>query len=186
MFFLLLGLIIFITIHMLPTMPWLRQKLIDKLGRMPYLVFFSTISLISILLIIHGFGQAPKAPLWPPLPFARPMAHALMPFVFILLIAAYLNTHIRAKLKHPMLIATCLWAFVHLLAYEGNQASTLLFSCFFVYALIDIFLAKPRSSLKPKGKPKALFDIIAIVVGLTLFGLVLRGHQTLFGVAVIG
>ena len=84
-----------------------------------------------------------------------------------------------------MLIAICLWAFVHLLA-NGDLASTLLFGGFFVYALIDIYRAKPRSSLVPRGKPKARFDVIAVVVGLILFGLVLRGHQTLFGVAVIG
>lgn len=182
---LLLGLILFIAIHMLPTMSGLRQQLIGRLGRIPYLVLFSTISLIALLLIIHGFSQAPKDPLWMPLAFARPLAHALMPVAFILLIAAYLNTYIRARLKHPMLIATCLWAFVHLLA-NGDLASTLLFSVFFVYALLDIFLAKPRISLVPKGKPKVLFDVIAVVAGLIFFGLVLRGHQTLFGVAVIG
>lgn len=181
---LLLGLFLFIAIHLLPTMPGLRQQLIDRLGRIPYLALFSAISLFAFLLIIYGFGQAPKDQLWIPLSFSRPLAHAIMPVAFILLTAAYLDTHIRAKLKHPMLIATCLWAIVHLLA-NGDLASTLLFSSFFAYALLDIFLAKPRSSLVPKGKPKVLFDIIAVVVGLLLFGLVLRGHQTLFGVAVI-
>lgn len=183
--YLLSGLLLFIAIHLLPTMTELRQRLIDRLGRMPYLALFSAISLLGFLLIIYGFGQAPRDPLWAPLSFSRPLAHSLMPVAFILLSAAYLDTHIRAWLKHPMLIATCLWAIVHLLA-NGDLASTLLFGGFFAYALIDIALAKPRSSLVPKGKPKVLFDIIAVVVGLILFGLVLRGHQTLFGVAVIG
>ncbi|PSW06902.1 NnrU family protein [Photobacterium lipolyticum] len=183
--FLLLGLFLFIAIHLLPTMAGPRQQLIARLGRMPYLALFSIISVIALLLIFHGFALAPKDQLWAPLSFSRPLAHALMPVVFILLTAAYLDTHIRAKLKHPMLIAICLWAFVHLLA-NGDLASTLLFGGFFVYALIDIYRAKPRSSLVPRGKPKARFDVIAVVVGLILFGLVLRGHQTLFGVAVIG
>ncbi|MCW8330941.1 NnrU family protein [Photobacterium sp. SDRW27] len=183
--YLLPGMILFIAIHLLPTKTELRQQLIDKLGRIPYLALFSAISLFAFLLIIYGFGQAPKEQLWVPLGFSRPLAHALMPVVFILLSAAYLDTHIRTKLKHPMLIATCLWAIVHLLA-NGDLASTLLFGGFLVYALIDMFLAKPRNSMVPKGEPKLLFDIVAVVIGLILFGLVLRGHQTLFGVAIIG
>lgn len=182
---LLLGMVLFIAVHLFPTQVQTRQALIDKLGRVPYLALFSTISLIGFVLIINGFGMASKEQLWQPLTFARPLVHAIMPLVFILLISAYLNTYIRAKLKHPMLIATCLWALVHLLA-NGDIASSVLFGGFFLYAVTDIFLAKSRDSIVPKGEPKAMFDAIAVVVGLIVYGLVLRGHQTLFGVPVIG
>lgn len=183
---LLSGMVLFIAIHLFPTQVEARQALIGKLGRVPYLALFSTISLIGFMLIINGFSMASKEQLWQPLTFARPLIHAIMPLVFILLVSAYLNTYIRAKLKHPMLIATCLWALVHLLA-NGDLASSVLFGGFFLYALADILLAKPRDTVVPKGKhPKAKFDVIAVVVGLIIYGLVLRGHQTLFGVTVFG
>ncbi|ABV36000.1 conserved hypothetical protein [Shewanella sediminis HAW-EB3] len=184
MIVLLSGMVLFIAIHLFPTQVQARQALIGKLGRVPYLALFSTISLIGFVLIINGFGMASKEQLWQPLSFARPLVHAIMPLVFILLISAYLDTYIRAKLKHPMLIATCLWALVHLLA-NGDLASSVLFGGFFLYALADILLAKSRDSIVPKGEPKAKFDVIAVVVGLIVYALVLRGHQTLFGVSVI-
>jgi len=182
---LLLGMVLFIGIHLLPTRLQARQSLIDKLGKVPYLALFSIISLVGFMLIINGFGMASKEQLWQPLTFARPLVHAIMPLVFILLISAYLDTYIRAKLKHPMLIATCLWALVHLLA-NGDIASSVLFGGFFLYGLADILLAKSRDSIVPKGEPKAKFDVIAVVVGLVVYGLVLRGHEALFGVSVIG
>ncbi|WP_394146838.1 NnrU family protein [Shewanella atlantica] len=182
---LILGMGLFIAIHLLPSQISFRQNLIDKMGRVPYLALFSLISVIGFILIVNGFGMTSKEQIWQPQTFARPLAHAIMPLVFILLISAYLNTHIRAKLKHPMLIATSLWALVHLLA-NGDLASAILFGGFLLYALADMLLAKPRESLVPKGQPKAKFDVIAVVVGLMVYALVLRGHQTLFGVAVFG
>ncbi len=181
---LLLGMLVFFGIHLLPLFASQRQALVDKLGYGPYLGLFALLSLLGFGLLLYGYGQAPRDLLWSPAPFARPLAMAVMPLAFILLLAAYLPCHLRARLKHPMLIATLLWATVHLLA-NGDLASTLLFGGFLGYALVDIGFSRPRQSLIPKPRPRTTFDLIAVVAGLLAYAAVMHLHQTLFGVAII-
>jgi uncharacterized membrane protein len=183
MIFILLGFLIFISIHLLPTFTKQRQKFINALGYWKYLVLFSIFSLIGFLLILHGYSQVDhNTQLWQPTGFSHVLAMIVMPFVFILIISTYLTGYIQAKLKHPMLIGTAFWSIIHLLA-NGDLASSLLFGGFFAYAIIAILLAKPHDSLIPTGKPSLVFDLIAIVVGIGLYALVAFNHLLLFGVA---
>lgn len=184
MAFLVFGLVLFITIHLLPTFSRQRKLLIGHLGHVPYLALFSVISSIAFLLIIYGYTQADRITLWQALPFSRFLSLALMPLVFILIIAAYLKTHMRAKLKHPMLIGTAIWATVHLTA-NGSVPSSLLFGCFLAYAIADMIMAKPRPNLIPSGSPSIIYDLIAVSLGLIIYAAVLYGHGMLFGPTII-
>ena len=184
MAFLLFGIALFVAIHLLPTFSSKRKFLIDRLGHLPYLALFSAISLIALLLIIYGYSQADRTPLWQPLAFGRSLALAVMPFVFILITAAYLKTHIRAKLRHPMLIGTAIWAIVHLTT-TGDIASVILFGGFLFYALADMIMARPRQTLIPSGTPSVIHDLIAVVLGLMVYASVLYGHEILFGVGIL-
>ncbi len=185
MSFLYLGLIIFFTTHLLPAIANIRQSLQDKLGYFPYLSLYTALSLLGFTLIIYGFAQSPHIVLWSPLAIGKTLTMALMPFAFILLISAYVNGHIKNTLKHPMLIATMIWSFVHLTA-NGDLASTLIFTSFFVYALIAIMISKPRKSFIPKGAAKLVFDLVAIVLGIVICFLVIYKHQYITGVPIVG
>jgi uncharacterized membrane protein len=107
-----------------------------------------------------------------------------MPLAPILIVAAYLPTFIKRKVRHPMLIGVALWAAVHLLA-NGDLASTLLFAPFLIYALLDMLLTKPRKALIPVREPQLFYDILAVIFGLIAYGVLLLSHGRLFGVAVI-
>lgn len=183
MAFLIFGLILFIAIHLLPTFSRQRKLLINRLGYIPYLAFFSVISLIAFLLIIYGYTQADHTILWQPLVFSRFLSLAVMPIVFILIAAAYLKTHIREKLRHPMLIGTAIWAITHLTA-NGSVSSVILFGSFLVYAIADMIMAKPRPNLIPSGSPSIIHDLIAVTLGLIFYAAVLYGHGMLFGVTI--
>ena len=63
--------------------------------------------------------------------------------LFVLLLAAYLPGRIKAAVKHPMLVATKLWATAHLLA-NGNLADVLLFGGFLAWAVADRISMKQR------------------------------------------
>ena len=179
---LLTGLAIFILIHLLPTSPRLRGYFISKLGYFPYLAIFSAISLAGFVLLIYGYSTADRIQLYQPSLNALSIARVIMPLAFILIIAAYLKTYLRAKLKHPMLIGTTLWALVHLLA-NGDNASVALFGGFLLYAVLDMLMAKPRSSLIAAGAPSLTHDVVAIFLGMGAYVAVLQYHQLLFGVA---
>jgi len=182
--YLLPGILLFFGVHLFPLFAHQRQALIARIGRLPYLALFSLLSLAGLWLMIRGFGRMTPSLWWTPFSFGRVLALAVMPLAWILVIAAYLNTHIRAWLKHPMLIGVSLWAGVHLLA-NGDSRSTLIFAPFLLYALVDMALTKPRPKLIPQGRPQVHNDIIALVLGLLAYVAVMHAHQALFGVAVI-
>jgi len=184
MTFLIFGIILFIAIHLLPTFSRQRKLLINRLGHIPYLALFSAISLIAFLLIIYGYKEAEATIIWQPFAFGQTLSLAVMPIAFILLAAAYLKTHIRAKLKHPMLIGTAIWAIAHLTT-NGSAPSAILFGSFLLYAIADIIMAKPRPNLIPSGTPSIIHDVIAATLGLIFYAAVLYGHGLLFGVAVV-
>lgn len=184
MAFLIFGLVLFVAIHLLPTFSRQRNILIRLLGHAPYLALFSIISSIAFILIIYGYTQADRTILWQSLAFSRLLSLAFMPIVFILIAAAYLKTHIREKLRHPMLIGTAIWAIVHLTA-NGSLPSAILFGSFLAYAIADMIMAKPRPNLIPSGSPSIIHDIIAVVLGLMIYAAVLYGHGMLFGPMII-
>jgi uncharacterized membrane protein len=179
-----LGLVLFFGVHLVPLLAGVRHGLIGVLGRWVYLGLFALVSLAGLSLMWQGYQQIEGKILWPALPAGASLAHVLMPVALILVIAAYLPTVTRQKTRHPMLIGVALWAAVHLLA-NGDLASTLLFAPFLVYALLDMRMSRARKTLIPVRKPGWVFDILAVIVGLMLYGALLISHDRLFGVAVL-
>ena len=122
--------------------------------------------------------------LYEPPPVLRHLTLLLMLPVFPLLIAAYMPGRIKVVTKHPMLVAVKLWAFAHLLA-NGTLADVLLFGGFLAWAVADRISLKRRPSRPVPGAPPGpANDLIAIVVGLVIYGVfVTWGHQWLIGVS---
>lgn len=180
-----LGMFIFIGVHLVPLNPGLRERLKNQFGPWGYRAIFSILSLAGLVLVVAGFRGAEFQPLWSPPGFGRPLAMVLMPFAFIFLVATYMPTNLRRLVKHPMLIGVSIWACVHLLA-NGDLASTIIFAGLLAYSLADIALARSRDSLVPRGQPRWLFDGIAVVLGIVLYAGAMHAHVRLSGVALIG
>jgi len=178
------GLVLFLGIHALPMVPALRDGLRDRLGPNPYRGLYSLIALVGLVLIVWGKGQAAFDPLWTPPTWSRGLAHAVMPFAFVLVVAANFRGRIRRALGHPMVIGTLLWATAHLLA-NGDRASVLLFGAFAAWALVDWISAMVRGGVKPAVGP-LWHDIAAVVLGLGAYAAVMHFHGSLFGVAIVG
>lgn len=180
-----LGMVLFIGIHLVPLNQGLRERLQQRFGALGYLALFSILSLAGLAIAVIGFRGAEFEPLWSPPAFARALTMAMMPLAFILLVAAYLPTHLRRLLRHPMLLGLVVWSAVHLLA-NGDLASTIIFASLLLYALIDMVLSRPRDSLVPKGQPRWLFDLVAVVIGILVYAGAMHAHQWFAGVALIG
>ena len=108
-------------------------------------------------------------------------------FVFPLFLAAYLPGRIQAATKHPMLAATKIWAFAHLLV-NGTLADVLLFGSFLTWAVLDRISLKRREQRPiPWALPSRFNDAIAVGGGLALYAVfVLWLHAWLFGVSPVG
>lgn len=179
-----LGLILFLGVHLVPTLPALKASLVRSLGENPYKGLFSLVSAAGLVLIVIGYARAPAgARLFTPSSMAIMIAPLAMLISFILLAAANMKTHIRASIKHPMLLGVGIWALVHLLA-NGHAKAAVLFGAFLAYVVIDLMSALRRKT-GAAFAPKTKHDVIAVVSGTLLALLVMAFHRMLFGPAVV-
>ena len=180
------GIIVFLGIHLVPTLPRLRGRLTKAMGVKGYRALHSIVALLGLGLIIWGFGQARPAPVvWTPPDWTRHVAMLLMLPVFVLMASARLRGRISGLAKHPLLLAIKLWALAHLLA-NGDIASITLFGSFLAFAIYDRISMKRRT---PGPGPATDFgrnDLLALLIGLGAYGfMVFWAHPTLIGAPIL-
>lgn len=181
---LVVGLVVFLGIHLVPVFPQLRKGLLKRLGEGRYKALFSLASGVGLVLIGVGFAKAPATErVFAPFPAAIALAPYAVTVAFILLAAANMRGHLRHALKHPMLLGLGLWATVHLLA-NGDLRGTVLFGAFLAYAVIDVVSAQSRHAVKV-FVPRVRYDAMAIVGGVAVAFAVMTMHRMMFGVPVV-
>lgn len=182
---LIVGLIVFLGVHLLPTLPDVRERLLARFGERGYKGLFDAGSIIGFVLLVWGYSRAPFIPVWDPPVWTRHLAIVLMIPAFILIVAAYRPGRIKQTLKHPFLVGVKLWALAHLLA-NGDVASIILFVSILAYAVFDRITVKRRGNtgLPNLGPPSARNDVIAIGAGLAVYVAFLFWlHPLLIGVS---
>jgi uncharacterized membrane protein len=178
------GLVLFFGIHLVPVIPALRARWAGSVGEDRYRRAFAMVSGLGLALIIVGYAVAPRGAQWfEPSPAARSIAPLAMVVSFMLLASANMKTHIRARLRHPMLIGIIVWSAVHLFA-NGDARGTLLFGAFLAYAVVDLVSAIARGAVKP-FVPSHKYDIMAVGGGIVAAFLVMLLHRHLFGVPAV-
>ena len=164
---LILGIVVFLGVHLLPTFHDVRQTLIGRLGENGYKALFSLLSIVGFVLLVWGFAKAPVVQV----SWTRYVAMVLMLPVFVLLIAAYVPGQIKAKVKHPFVDAISTWALAHLIA-NGDLASIILFGSFLAYSVFDRIALKrrPATGLVTVAETvPARNDVISVVGGLLFY-----------------
>lgn len=183
---LVLGLVLFLGMHSVSIVAPAWRDACAARHPLLWKAAYSGVSLIGFVLLVQGYGEARQTPevLYVPPAGLRHLAMLLLVPVFPLLWAAYLPGRIQTITRHPMLVATKLWALAHLLA-NGNLADGVLFGAFLAWAVADRISLKRRVARAVPGAPVGRFnDVIAVVGGLAVYGwFVLQGHAWLIGVA---
>lgn len=185
----LFGLFLFLGIHSVRIFrPNVRNAFVARLGAMPWKGLYSLVAIAGFVLIVQGWpeARANAVVLWQPPAWTRHLVMLLMLPVFPMLLAAYLPGKIQSTLKHPMLVATKLWALSHLLT-NGQSHEVVLFGAFLAWAVLCRISIKNRpSAVPPAPSGWTAKDGIAIVVGLGLYGwFVTQGHGLLIGMPLI-
>lgn len=181
---LVLGVVILVGIHLLPTFSTLRERLLARLGEGPYKGVFSLIALVGLVLVIVGKARADFVPLWQPAVWGRHTALVLMPVAFMLLVAAFLPSNVKRFTRHPMLWGVTLWAVAHLLA-NGDLASLVLFGGLGAFSLVAMWSANRHATTKSEEKYALTKDAMVVIAGLVAYGIFAVLHPYLFGVPVI-
>ena len=185
----LLGLAVFFATHIFVTFRAARADAIATLGLNGYRAVFGIVSIAGLALIVWGFGQyhAQTPQIWSPPAFMRHITVGLMLFAVIFLSAAFIPSHIKMKLKHPMLASVKTWALAHLLS-NGDLASILLFGSFLAWGVYARIAAKRRGDLGAATAPAGWTnDIIVVVIGIVIYlALGYAFHPMVIGVPVFG
>ncbi len=186
---LLLGIALFLGVHVFATFRAARGAAIERLGLPTYKIAYSLLAATGVGLIAWGFGlyrangliQIWEPPHW--------MRHVAMPLILLAFIALACRRappgRIRGWLRHPTLVAITAWALAHL-RVNGDLGGMIRCGSFVAFGVYDRIAVKRRGD---EGAPRlAAFtrgDAIAVGAGAALFALVLVLHPWLFGVAVI-
>ena len=186
-----MGLAVFIGVHLVTVMRERRASLVAQLGENGYKIAYSLLSAIGIALVVYGFARYRAnewVEVWSPPNWTRHLAALLVLFAMIMAVSAYARGHIYERLKHPLLAATKLWALAHLIA-NGDLGSIILFGSILGWAVVDRISLKRRTD--PGGPPIPVGswhnDVIAIFGGVALYaGLGWWFHPYVIGVPAFG
>ena len=186
---LIFGLVLLLGAHVFVTFRKLRAMAIEELGR-GYRAVFSVFALAGLALIVWGYGEYRAhewVQVWNPPPYMRHITVALMLIAVVMLVAAFIPSHIKAWLKHPMLNSVKMWAFAHLLV-NGDLGSIVMFGSFLVWASYARLAARWRGdrgfTTPPVGWRN---DVIVVAVGVVVYLLLgFYFHPYVIGLPVFG
>jgi uncharacterized membrane protein len=185
---LIIGLTLFIGAHTISivNVAW-RDGVVGRIGKGPWQGLYSLVALAGFVLIIYGYGLARQEPVFlyvPPM-WLRTIALVLMIPVFVLFLAPYFPGRIKTTVRHPMLVATKIWALSHLFA-NGTLADVVLFGSFIAWAGMDRVSMKRREPRAVPGAPSSKWnDLIVLILGLAIYAVFIGGaHLWLIGVPV--
>ena len=167
---LIVGLIIFLGVHSVRIVAddW-RTAQIAKGGPKVWKGIYTVLSLIGLVLIVYGYGLARQSPvvLYTTPAWTRHSAALLTLGAFVMIAAAYVpETHIKARIRHPMVAGVKVWAVAHLLA-NGTLADVVLFGSFLAWAILNYSAALRRDRAKNVGYvigPMSR-DVTAVAIG---------------------
>ena len=187
---LVVGLVVFFSTHVFITFRGARAGVIEKLGQYGYRALFALVSTVGLALIVWGYGQYRAhefIQVWVPPAFMRHITVGLMLFAVIFITAAFIPSHIKAKVKHPMLASVKTWALAHLLS-NGDLGSILLFGGFLAWGVYARIAAKRRGDLGTTTAPEGwINDVLVVVIGIVVYlALGYAFHPMIIGVPVFG
>ena len=182
--FLIIGLLIFISIHMLPAYP-ARNTLIEKFGENAYKGLFALIAALGLGLIIYGKAYSEFIPIWNPPAWSRHLTMLLALIATLFLVCSILPNNLKNFLRHPMLLAVIIWGIGHLIV-NGDLASIILFASLVIFSALKIISLNKRQQFSATEKVTAAWNTTTLVAGIGLYGFFVYFHQYIAGVPLLG
>jgi uncharacterized membrane protein len=186
---LILGLLIFIGVHSIRLVsPTWRDAQAVRFGEYGWKGLYSVISLVGVVLIAWGYGEARRVPdvLWTPPIGIRHLTALLVAVAFVLIAAAYVpGNRIKRTIGHPMMAGVAMWALGHLLA-NGTLNAIVLFGVFLIWGAVGAIVSRGRDRAAGVRYPAGTVsgDATVVIVGLiawAIFAFAL--HRWLIGMS---
>jgi len=160
---LIFGLILWIGLHFWKRMAPAHRARFEGRGKLIVTVG----SFAAIGLMILGYRMAEGAVYWGRTPVMVGVNNLLMLLAFYLFAASGAKTRITQIVRHPQLMAVCVWSVAHLLV-NGDIESFMLFGGMLVWALAEMVVISgaegPRAPYVPVPRKKEVTAVVAAVV----------------------
>ena len=181
-----LGLILavglFAAVHLTTAVPQFKSQFKARYGAKSFGPAFGIASLLSLILIIFAWRNAEFVVAYEPPAWGRIANHILTLIGFLFLGIFLCRGSFRRVVKYPMGLAVLFWAAGHLLA-NGDQASVILFGGMAIYSILHVVLLA-RNGGPPAADVRQGHNLLSLLSGLALYGLMAQLHGVLIGVAV--
>ncbi len=179
-----LGLAIFFAIHLLPSVPKLRNALFSKLGEKAYKGIFALVSFVGLYFIVTGKGEAEYVDMWEPATWSYVVTNVSMLVALYCLVAMNMQSNLKRFTAHPMLWGITAWSCGHLFT-NGDQASIVLFGSFLAYSLFAMYSANRRGA-KPSGEKISLrYDAVIAVISTVIYVALANLHPYFTGMELV-
>jgi len=180
---------VFVLAHAVPPARPVRTRLVGWLGRGPYLLLYSLVSIALLVWVIVAARRAPYLPLWDPAPWQALLPVLGLPLAVWLLLAGAaepnpLSISLRAcapdaapgpaaaVTRHPVIWAFLLWAASHI-PPNGDVVSLILFGGMALLAIAGLAVLDRRARLR---LGETLWRQRAAATSLVPFAAVLTGR----------
>ena len=182
MILLAIGVLFTALMHLVAAVPSLKARLKARIGERAYGPVFGIASLVGIAIIVLGWRSSDFVFVYDPPEWGRHANFLLTLIAFICLGIFLFRGSLRQRLRFPMAIAAMFWAAGHLLA-NGDLASVILFGGFLAYAVAHIVIGT-ANGVRPSPEVRSGHDLLGILTGIALYGVMTQLHPVLIGVPV--
>jgi uncharacterized membrane protein len=206
---------IFLVSHSLTTLPAFRRPAERLLGKAGFTIAYSVLSLLLLTWAVAATLAAPYVPLWERQAWMHWVPPLVMPFACVLAMCGMTSANpfsigpgaagfdparpgILRLTRHPVLVATSLWAAAHIVA-NGSVAALMLFGPLLALALVGPRLLDTkrrrtlgkeewdRLAVATSGHPQwsALLREVGmgrIAAGLALYALLIPAHAVFINI----
>jgi uncharacterized membrane protein len=182
MILLFIGVLATALLHLVPAVPSLKARVKAAIGEKAYGPVFGTAAIVGVLVIALGWRMSDFVFVYDPPSWGRHANFVLTLVAFICLGIFIFRGSLRQRLRFPMGIGVIFWATGHLLA-NGDLASLILFGGLLTYAIAHILIGT-ANGVRPTPEIRGGHDLISVVMGVALYGVMAQAHGALIGVPV--
>jgi uncharacterized membrane protein len=191
---------VWLGIHMGIAGTRLRDRLVGRIGELPFRGLFSLLSIGAIVFLVRAWSATPIMPLWYAPGWLHWVLVAVMLVAFVLFVASLARRNptmvptgvptgvvttaaapraaarpprgIQRVTRHPMLWAFALWAGVHIIG-NGDTAAIVFFGTFLVTALAGM----PSIDAKLARRDPALWQALSAATSIVPFVAIAQGRN---------
>lgn len=144
--YIIIGLSLFLILHILTGLHEWRQAALEKIGLIAYRILFSLGTLYAFWTILKGFDARPFDVWWHVPAWATYAPLVIMPISILLFTCHFMTREEDTFTRQPVGWAIMLWSLSHLFA-NGESGTTVFFSGFVFYGALAIYLRERKAAL---------------------------------------